>query len=113
MSKTKIDELTIEGKTYIPKDSVVQEPKNSEIKICILQRGWVFIGRFSRDGEMCNLENAYTIRRWGTTEGLGQLALQGKQSDTTLDRAGNVTFHQLTIVAMIDCNTDAWNSILL
>ena len=113
MSNKKIEELTIDGETYIPKTSVVQEPKNSDIKIVILQRGWTLIGRYSQDGENCSLENAYVIRRWGTTKGLGQLALEGKQSGTTLDKAGQVSFHALTVVATINCVDSLWDSELV
>lgn len=78
------------------------------IKIAILQRGWVFIGKFSQEGQKCKLESAFNIRRWGTSEGLGELALQGKQSETKLDKVGTVTFHELTTVALIECNQDVW-----
>ena len=80
------------------------------IKIAILQRGWVYIGRFSQEGSQCKLENAYNVRRWGTTEGLGQLAAEGKKEGTQLDKAGTVSFHELTAVALLDCNEEAWKA---
>ena len=113
MSNKKIEELVIDGETYIPKTSVISEPKNSNIKIVILQRGWVFIGRWSQDGDMCSLDNAYCIEHFGTTEGLGQLALQGKQENTRLRKAGHMDFHILTTVATIDAKEELWNDILL
>lgn len=82
------------------------------VMIAILQRGWVFIGTFSKDGQECKLENAYNIRRWGTVDGLGQLALEGKQTDTKLDKVGTVTFHELTTVALLECNQDVWKDTL-
>lgn len=81
----------------------------SNIKIVVLQRGWVMIGRWSEKGDICSLDDAYVIRRWGTTKGLGQLALEGKQSGTTLDKAGHVDFHRLTIVTTLDCKEDLWD----
>ena len=80
----------------------------NDIKIVILQRGWVYIGKLSTEGDMFTLEDAYNIRRWGTTSGLGQLALEGKQEETQLDKTGKVTFHILTSVAIIDCNQEIW-----
>lgn len=80
------------------------------IKIVILQRGWVFIGKFSQEGQNCKLENAHNIRRWGTSEGLGELALKGKQSETKLDKVGTVSFHELTTVAVLDCDENVWKS---
>lgn len=78
------------------------------IKIAILQRGWIYIGKFSQEGSNCKLENAYNIRRWGTSEGLGELALKGKQEETKLDKVGTVTFHELTSVCLIDVNEEVW-----
>lgn len=108
MAKSK--SITIDGIEYVPKGS--DEPKNSNIKIVILQRGWVFIGRYSESeaGDMCHLDNAYSIRIWGTTRGLGELALEGKQINTKLDKAGSIDFHKLTVVASIDAKEDLWTS---
>lgn len=103
--------ITVDGIEYVPKGS--DEPRNSNIKIVILQRGWVFIGRYSEDGDNCHLDNAYVIRIWGTTKGLGQLALEGKASGTKLDKAGSVDFHKLTVVAKIDARPDLWESELV
>ena len=47
------------------------------VRIIVLQRGWVAVGRFYQDGSACRLECAQIIRRWGTTRGLGELAAQG------------------------------------
>ena len=80
----------------------------SEIKIVILQRGWVVIGKYEEDGEYGVLTGAYVIRNWGTDKGIGQLALNGKQNDTTLDKVGLIRFHKLTTIALIDCNKDLW-----
>lgn len=110
MSGTTINELEVNGQTYVLKGAQSTEPKNSDIKIVILQRGWVMIGRYSVDGEIVTLENAYVIRTWGTTKGLGELALEGKQSSTKLDKAGHVEFHILTVVATINCDDKLWDS---
>lgn len=78
------------------------------IKIAVLQRGWVVVGKYSEEEEYCHLDDAYVIRRWGTSEGLGELALGGKQDETVLDKTGKVTFHKLTSVFFIECNEDVW-----
>ncbi len=89
-----------------------KECPRGDIKIVILQRGWVFIGRYYQDGPHCELRSAYCIRRWGTTEGLGQLAREGKQSDTILEKTPIVKFHELTVVATIDCEESKWKSLI-
>ena len=84
----------------------------SQIKIVILQRGWIFVGKFSKEGSMCKLTDAYNIRTWGTTKGLGELASGGTTDSTKLDKVNDVIFHELTSIAMIDCDEKIWKKIL-
>lgn len=81
----------------------------SKIKIVILQRGWVFVGKWSQDGSKCTLTDAKNIRTWGTTKGLGELASNGVTSSTKLDDVNDVSFHELTVVATIDCDDKIWS----
>ena len=82
-----------------------------DVKIVIAQRGWVFVGRFSRVGSDCKLTSASVIRRWGTTRGIGEL-INGPLNDTILDPCGVVRFDSITIVATIDCNEEKWKNVL-
>lgn len=93
--------VVIDGITFYPK------AQPSSTKIVILQRGWVMVGRFSRDGDMCSLDDASVIRVWGTTKGLPELRT-GPLSTTKVDPAGHVEFHILTVVATIDCEDGSW-----
>lgn len=81
--------------------------KKLPVKIVILQRGWVYVGRFLQKGERCQLTDAKCIRQWGTTKGLGQL-VPGPTDETILDPAGTVTFHELTSVAILDVEEKGW-----
>lgn len=81
----------------------------SKIKIAILQRGWVAIGRFAQDGDKFTLTDASTIRYWGTTKGLGEL-VNGPTDKTKLDKAGTMTFERLTVVALMDAEDKAWET---
>lgn len=87
----------------------IKSDANSAIKIVILQRGWVFVGRFKKINQDCVLENAHCIRSWGTTRGVGEL-VSGPTPNTKLDPAGTVRFHELTIIAAIDCEESVWKS---
>lgn len=69
--------------------------------IIIAQRGWVFLGDMTQEDSEVTLSNASCIRRWGTTKGLGQLAIDGPQPNTVLDPVGKVKFHELAIVGSI------------
>ncbi len=94
-------DLIINGTAYRP----VTQP--AETRIVILQRGWVMVGRWHRDGDDCTLTDAQVIRRWGTTKGLGEL-VGGPKSGTTADPAGTVRFHILTMVGSFDCEPGSW-----
>lgn len=77
----------------------------SNVRILVLQRGWVVVGNYSQDGDECVLTDASVIRRWGTTRGLGEL-VRGPLKDTVLDPAGTVRAHKLAVVMQIEC--PAW-----
>ena len=95
--------VEIDGVTYAPLQS------EGDVKIVILQRGWVMVGRFERKGSDCKLLNASVIRTWGTTKGLGEIAKDGPTSSTKLDPCnGVVEFDYLTVIATITCDEKAW-----
>lgn len=77
-------------------------------QIIIAQRGWVFVGDVERSGDDVTISDAKCIRRWGTTNGLGQLALHGPQKNTVLDDVGTVRLHALAVVASLDCEESKW-----
>ena len=77
------------------------------MRIVIGQRGWVFVGRYSVDGDEVTLTDAQCIRRWGTTKGIGEL-VKGPTSKTVLDPAGTVRMHRLAVVATVDVDEAAW-----
>lgn len=78
-------------------------------QVVILQRGWVFVGDLTREDNECTLENASTIRNWGTTKGLGEIADGGPTSSTKLDPSPTVRFNWLTVIGIIECNQKNWN----
>ncbi len=78
-----------------------------DVRIVIVQRGWVFCGRVSREEHEVVIRDAKNIRTWGTTKGLGEL-YRGPKSGTVLDEAGTVRLHALQIIAMIDVDAEAW-----
>lgn len=79
-----------------------------DVRIVVLQRGWVMVGEFKQDGHKCTLDKASVIRAWGTTKGLGEL-IDGPTSSTKLDPCGHVEFHELTIVASLKANASKWS----
>lgn len=101
-----METIIVNGKKYYESP---HKDLDGEIKIVILQRGWVMIGRFERNGSDCKLHNASVIRNWGTTKGLGELAIEGKKKDTKLDKCGGIVeFDYLTVVATISVDQEKW-----
>ncbi len=72
-------------------------------QIVIAQRGWVFCGKVSRSENEVVIEDASVVRRWGTTNGLGQLAAEGPTAKTVLDPCPPVRIHPLAVIATMDC----------
>jgi hypothetical protein len=98
-------EMTVEELIQFYNDH--QKEKGDDIRIVIAQRGWVFVGRYQRDGDDVILHDAKTIRRWGTKKGLGEL-VNGPMASTVLEPSGTVRLHKLTEVATMDCEASKW-----
>lgn len=79
------------------------------VRIVVLQRGWVVVGRYSQHGSDCKITNGFVIRNWGTDKGLGQLAMEGPLTNTKLDPCPDITFHELTKVMDIQCVEAKWS----
>ena len=95
--------LTVNGIEYAPIN------KTSDVRVVILQRGWVMVGRYARNGDDCTLTDASVIRVWGTKRGLGEITESGPTKDTVLDPVnGSVSFHVLTEIATLSCNEAVW-----
>jgi len=104
------DTVVIGGTVYVPADTR-PDHSDSEVRIVIAQRGWVWVGRYSEDGDRVVLADALNIRKWGTSRGLGEL-VGGPLTDTVLDPAGSVELHRLGVVASIRCEAAAWGGVL-
>jgi len=79
-----------------------------EVRIVILQRGWVMVGRYERDGFYGRLHQGAVIRNWGTSgdhRGLGYLASHGPTEETHLEPCElPVEFQELTTVPSFLCD---------
>ena len=83
------------------------------IKIVVLQRGWVLVGKFERKGTQCKLHDASVIRIWGTTKGLGEISMDGLTPQTKIDKCnGLVEFDYMTVILTLDCKESVWSKIL-
>lgn len=79
-----------------------------DIRIVVLQRGWVAVGEYHVDDTEVTITNAHIVRIWGTTRGLGEIAANGPTPSTVLDHAGVIRAHILGVLFTIDCNAEKW-----
>lgn len=79
-----------------------------EVRIVVLQRGWIVVGYYSRANGRIKVSRASVLRRWGTSKGLGEL-IGGPKSDTVLDPCGDVDAHELAEVLTIKCDAAKWS----
>lgn len=82
-----------------------------KVQIAILISGFVFVGLITQADGYIEIRNAKNIRRWGTTKGLGQLAIQGPQKETILDETGTIRVPFHSLIFTIDCQDKAWRQI--
>ena len=65
--------------------------KDNDLCIAVMDRGWVFVGFITKlDNGRILLKSAYNIHRWGTKEGLGEIAVNGPTSETILYDCGDI-----------------------
>ena len=79
---------------------------NNKKEILVVEGGWVFIADAvdtSNENTDLLLENASVIRVWGTTKGLGEIAVSGPTKKTILDYCGNPTVPVSKVLFRIPC----------
>lgn len=79
-------------------------------QIIIAERGWIYVGRVSRNGDQVVISDTQNVRRWGTTGGLGELALEGPKEGTVLDHYGTVRIHVLAVCGAVECDAAIWDA---
>lgn len=77
-------------------------------QIVIAVSGWAFVGDFEPAEGATVLRGASVVRVWGTTKGIGEIALGGPTKDTVLDPCGVVRIPAASVVATIECNEASW-----
>ena len=76
--------------------------------IVVLDRGFVYVGDVTIEGDWCIIKNAQNIRYWGTTKGIGELALEGPKEKTKLDPIGTVRAPMRAVISVIDTEASKW-----
>lgn len=105
---SKPDSIMIDDVKYVRADAVPDV--EGDTKIAVLDRGFVYVGKISYEGDFLIIANAHNIRYWGTTKGLGEL-VNGPLKDTKLDKVGNVRVPMRALISLIDVVGAKWTCI--
>ena len=76
--------------------------------IVVADRGFVYVGEAAIGEEWCVLSSARNVRCWGTTRGLGELALNGPTDKTKMDDVGTVRIPMRAVISVIDTVGEKW-----
>lgn len=91
----------------------MEEPKqNLGIRIAVLDRGFVYVGRAAIDDRSLYLTDAQNIRRWGTNGGLGELAATGPTPRTQMDKTGQLLVPLKSLNHLIAVEESVWEKLL-
>ena len=97
------------GVVIVDDQRYVREKTTGDIAIVVLDRGFVYVGRFVRNGDDCELRGKNIIR-WGTDKHLAQLA-SGPQENTRLGDCCHISFsYRDRVNHIIGVDQDAWKS---
>jgi len=71
--------------------------------IVVLDRGFVYVGNVTDEGEYLRITDAKNIRYWGTKNGLGELT-KGPLKETKLDPVGIVVAPKRALIHFVPCS---------
>jgi len=107
MANAKPETITIDDVKYVRADS--RPNTEGEIKIVVLDRGFVYVGAVKIADGFIVITGARNIRVYGTSKGLGEL-ISGPTKDTKLDYAGTVRAPLHALIHTIDVEQAKWTA---
>lgn len=79
--------------------------------LIVADRGHVWAAEDATfDDQWAHLKQARAVRRWGTTEGLNQLANEGPRGTTKLDAPADLRVSLRALIAAIPCEAEKWTA---
>ncbi len=85
--------------------------EDHELCIVVIDNGFIFVGNCSTNEKWVYITEARPVIRWGTKEGLSQLANNGPLKNTKLGEEQKTTNKTpiSRLLNIIPCNRDKWN----
>ena len=97
------DTITIDGVTYRATDDA------SVVKIVVIEGRWNIVGRVeTHENGSLTIRDGKILTYWGTTQGLGELALGPTSTTKAHDCNGVVRVPAHAVLLTIDCADGAW-----
>ena len=91
-----------------PKKTTEAPALSGAYQIVVLDRGFVYVGDCLVEGDTLVIREARNLRRWRTSRGLGQLALEGPRPDTVTDPCGTVRAPLRALIHTLDTERSLW-----
>ena len=87
---TKSKVTTISNNKLVTAEAVLEVIGKPTKRIVVIEAGWVFMGMYrpATENTPAFVTDAACIRTWGTTAGLGEIALNGPTPNTVLEPCG-------------------------
>lgn len=76
--------------------------------LVVADRGFVWVGETVTTEDWVEIKNARCVRRWGTSEGLNELAAKGPLPTTKLDAPADLKVSRKALIAIIPCEAAKW-----
>lgn len=76
--------------------------------IAFADRGFVWVGDCHVSGDWLSIKGARAVRRWGTSEGLNELAQKGPLPNTRLDAAADILVSRKALIGLIPTEAAKW-----
>lgn len=78
------------------------------LALVVADRGFVWVGETVTDADWVHITAARVVRRWGTSEGLNELAVKGPLPNTRLDAPSDLKVSRKALIAIIPCEAEKW-----
>lgn len=83
--------------------------ENHGFALVVADRGFVWVGKtVATDADWVHITGARAVRRWGTSEGLNELAAKGPLPNTRLDAPADLKVSRKALIAIIPCEAEKW-----
>ena len=79
--------------------------------IVIADRGHIWVGELKDSGEWIAIRRARAVRKWGTQNGINELAANGPLEDTKLDAPASLLWvRKRAVIACIPSEESKWTT---